>query len=115
MGQLIKNRHPDMFGDGNTGGYTYTIDISDGESDVVKLHPSGRGLSLGTAALICGSNTGRIDATLDSFEMIDNGTAVWIPWDKGEVTGTEIDTFQLKISALKAVSVSGDITFKLLI
>ena len=115
MGELDKNRLHDLYGDGNTGGYTYTTDIENGESDIVKLHPAGRGMSVGVAVLICGAGTGRIDVTFDSHTMIDLGTAIWIPWDKGEITGTESDTFLLKPTAIKAVSVSGAITFKLAI
>jgi len=113
MGELIKNRLHDLYGDGNTGGYTYTVDIANGESDTVKLFSAGRGMSIGVAILVCGVNTGRIDFTIDSHEMIDDGTAVWVVWDKGVVTGTQIDTFRIKMTALKGVSVSGAITFKL--
>jgi len=113
MGKLDKNRNHDLYGDGNTGGYTYTVDIANGESDTVKLFPAGRGQSLGVAMLVCGTNTGRIDFTIDSHEMIDLGTAVWVQWDKGVITGTQTDTFRIKMTALKAVSVSGAITFKL--
>ena len=113
MGQLDKNRPNDLYGDGNTGGYTYTVDIADGESDIVKLSPAGRGMSLGVAILVCATGTARIDTTFDSHEMINLGTAVWIAWDKGEITGTEMDTFILKPTAIRAVSISGAITFKL--
>jgi hypothetical protein len=113
MGQLVKNRANDLYGDGFTGGYTYSAEIADGESDVVKIPPSGRGVSVGIAVLVCGTNTGRVDVTIDSEEAIDDDSAVWISWETGETTGTVLDTFQLKVTAIRAVSVSGPITFKL--
>lgn len=113
MGKLVKNRANDLYGDGLTGGYTYSVDIANGESDIVKLFPAGRGESIGAAMLVCGAGTGRIDFTLDSFDDIDAGTAVWVEWDKGVVTGTAVDSFRVKMTALRAVSVSGAITFKI--
>lgn len=113
MGQLIKNRYQDMFGDGNTGGYSYSAEVLDGEEDVVKFAPPGRYQSLGVAMLVCGSGVGRIDYTLDTHASIDSGDAVWVPWDKGVVSGTQVDTFRIKMTALKAVSISGPLTFKL--
>jgi len=114
MGNLIA-RSGDLFKQGNYDGWRYTATIADGESDTVKILPSGRGITLGTAILVCGSNTGRIDVTFDSVAEIDANTAEWIEWDKGEVTGTEVDVFKAIITAIRAVSVSGEITFKLVI
>jgi hypothetical protein len=113
MGQLIKTGTQDLFGDGNTGQYLYSADILDGESDVVKIPPSGRVQSIGVAMLVCGDGVGRIDFTIDTHEMIDAGTAVWEPWDKGIVSGTQVDTFRIKMTGLRGVSISGTITFKL--
>lgn len=113
MGQLVKNRLHDLFGDGNTGGYSYSADILDGEEDIVKFSPPGNLQALGVAMLVCGTGIGRIDFTLDTPETIDKGDAVWVEWDKGVVSGTQVDTFRIKMTALRAVSISGPITFKL--
>ena len=113
MGQLLKTSTQDLFGDGNTGQYLYSAAILDGESDVVKIPPSGRVQSIGVVMLVCGEGVGRIDFTIDSHESIDAGTAIWVPWDKGVVSGTQVDSFRIKMTGLKGVSISETITFKI--
>lgn len=115
MGKLIK-RSNDLFRDGLSGGYTYKETIANGvTSDPIIIPPTGRGTTNGSVLVICGAGTGKIQITIDNDEDIAAGNATWLDWDKGEVTGTEIDVFASSISGIRGVSVSGSIEFKLLL
>lgn len=97
-------------------GWFYTETVANGmTSDPVKIHLSGKRPYNITLAIIAGSGTGKIQYTLDDDNAIDADTAVWFDWDKGEITGTETDVIIAPVSAIRGVSVSGVITFKLLI
>lgn len=115
MGELAP-RNNDLFQKGNYAGWSYSEDIADEEtSDPIKIEPTGRGVTYGSVALICGSNTGKVQVTLDTYALIDAETATWIDWDKGEVTGSQLDVFAGPITAIRGVSVSGAVTLKVLI
>ena len=115
MSQLVK-RLGGLFGDGMSGGYLYSEVISNGAtSNPIYIPSLGRGTTNGTVALICGSNTGKVQITLDSDTLIDADSAVWVDWENGEVTGTSIDVFVGSITAIRGVSVSGEITLKIVI
>lgn len=115
MGKLTIRNH-DLFRDGLSGGYTHKETIADGiTSDFIIIPPTGRGTTNGSVLIICGAGTGKIQITIDSDEDIVEGNATWLDWDKGEVTGTVIDAFASAISGVRGVSVSGEITFKILI
>lgn len=95
-------------------GYVYSETIADGvTSEPVKLHRY-RGMADNISlALIAGTGTGKFQYTLDADEMIDVDTAVWYDWDKGDNTGTTVDALISSVSAVRGVSTSGEITFKI--
>ncbi len=106
----------DLFGDRITGGFSHYEEIADGiTGDPILIPPTGRGNTSGSVQLICGDNTGNIDYTIDTFDVISEGNATWLPWSKGEVTGTVLDIFIGPISAVRGVSVDGSIILKILI
>ncbi len=105
-----------LFGDGLSGGYSYSEDLADGiTSDPVYIRSTGRGNSHLSVSMICGSNTGKIQTTISSLAKIEAGTATWIDWDKGSVTGTQIDVLVALVSAIRGVSVSGSVSFEILV
>lgn len=110
MGELL-SRSGDLFRDGMSGGWIYSVEVGDGLSDAVPIPPTGRGSTNGTVVLVCGASTAKIQTTIDPLD----GNEVWIDWDKGVVTGTVSDVFDGPIAAIKAVSISGSIMFKILI
>jgi len=115
MGELVA-RNDDLYGEGNYSGWSYKEEIQDGEtSDPVKIKPTGRGTSSGSVIIICGAGTGKIQVSFDTYDEIDENTAEWIDWDKGEVTGTEVDVFNGPVTGIRCVSISEAITFKILI
>ena len=110
------SRSGDLFRDGSSGGWSHSEIIADGVTgDPVKIDPTGRGNTNGTVAIVCGTNTGNVQITIDDYAAIDDDSAVWIDWDKGALTGTTLDVFSGAITGIRGVSVSGPITFKLLI
>jgi len=114
MKEMVK-RTGDLFRDGLSGGYTYREDIADGEiSEEILILPTGRGTSNGTIVLICGAGTGKVQTSIDTMEDINSGDVTWIDWDKGDVTDTVMGVFVGPVTAIRAVSISGAITFKLL-
>lgn len=119
MSDLIR-RPGDLFNDGLSGGWFYKEVVGDGlTSDPVYIPPSGRGITNGTVQLLCGANSGKIQAYFGLIDDIASATAdEWQDWQKftdGETTGTIVDVFEGPLTALRCVSISGEVTFSILI
>lgn len=115
MGDLIA-RQKNIVNGQNIQGWRYSETIADGvTSSPVKIKPNINGLYAISVALIAGSGTGKIQYTLDSEAAIDGSTATWFDWNKGDVTGDNIDAFISPVSGIRCVSSSGAMTFKILI
>lgn len=116
MGKLTKRKH-DLFNADNSGGYTYSETVADGiTSKPVIIKPTGRGTTSGTVILTCGSNQGKVQAYFGEESNVNSGT--WHDWQKytdGVYTGTILDVFNAPVTALRAVSISGEIKFEILI
>jgi hypothetical protein len=96
-------------------GYYYSETIADGETgDDIKVFPLGMdGADIGVM-IIAGANSGKAQFSMSSDAEIAAGTAVWSDWPKGAVTGTDWDTVK-RVTGLRGVSVSGEITIKVVI
>lgn len=115
MGELV-GRNNDLFREGDPQGWTYSEEVADGVTgDPIIIEPFGKGDPTGTVKLVCGSGTGKVQTTIDPDGAIEADTAEWDDWAQGEVTGTALDVFAGPISAIRAVSVSGAVTLKILI
>ncbi|MCP3685829.1 MAG: hypothetical protein GY861_24535 [bacterium] len=115
MKELSRRSDSDLYGDSSIGGFHFSESILSGiTSDPVHIRPTGRSNTIGTAAVICGTGTARIEYTIDTVEVIKEGGATWFIWDKGSVTGNALDVFTSAITALRCVSISGSITWKIL-
>ncbi len=116
MKTLDKRQDKDLYGDNSLGGWHHNEVISNGAtSDPVHIPPTGRGNTNGSVAVVCGAGQARIEFTIDTTEEVSAGTAAWFIWDKGIVTGNILDVFTSAITALRCVSISGPITWKVLI
>ena len=97
-------------------GWQYTEDVATGAtSEPVKIKSNENGLYHVSIALIAGTGNGKMQYTLDSDAEIDAGTAVWFDWEMGICTGNTIDAIISPVSAVRCVSISGAMTFKILI
>ena len=115
MGNLVA-RKGNLLSKGNPSGWTYSETVADGvTSNPVKIKPNGKGVYAISVGLIAGANTGKIQFTLDADEAIDAGTAYWFDWDEGNCTGDTVDPSVAPVSALRCVSISGEVTWKILI
>ena len=92
-------------------GYEYTEVIGDGNNGETILIPPGKDNI--TCTIIAGANSGKFQFTTSSDSAVLAGTATWIDWSKGEVTGTAYDALNWPITALRGVSTSGAITIEI--
>jgi hypothetical protein len=98
--------------DSFTPGYTHKSAVADGQTgDFLRItsEQARKGVS---CTMIAGACSGKFQVTTSPDANVDAGTAVWQDWPKGSVTGTDSDLVYGPITALRAVSVSGAITFE---
>jgi hypothetical protein len=92
-------------------GFSYKeviADGADGESLIVNpLH--GKPL---TCTLIAGDSTGKIQFTTSPIEDVRDETCVWQDWP-GASTGTVSDVLLGAVTAVRGVSISGEISVEL--
>ncbi len=93
-------------------GYTFTETLADGITGEPVIIPSTSSDKNTTIVVVAGAGSGKVQFTIDPDEAVTAGTALWIDWDKGAVTGTETDVAIGPITALRGVSVSGEISWK---
>ena len=91
-------------------GYEYTEVIGDGNNGETILIPPGKDNI--TCTIIAGANSGKFQFTTSSDSAVLAGTATWVDWYKGEVTGTDYDVLNGPVTALSGVSTSGAITIE---
>lgn len=91
-------------------GYEYTEVIGDGNNGETILIPPGKDNV--TCTIIAGANSGKFQFTTSTDAKVLDGTATWIDWYKGEVTGTDYDVLNGPVTALRGVSTSGAITIE---
>jgi len=91
-------------------GYEYTEVIGDGNNGETILIPPGKDNV--TCTIIAGANSGKFQFTTSTDAKVLDGTATWIDWSKGEVTGTDYDVLNGPVTALRGVSTSGAITIE---
>ena len=91
-------------------GYEYTEVIGDGNTGETILIPPGKDNI--TCTIIAGANSGKFQFTTSSDSAVLSGTATWIDWYKGAVTGTDYDMLNGPVTALRGVSTSGAITIE---
>lgn len=60
-----------------------------------------------------GGATGKVQYTLSGAEAVEAGTATWRDWAKGNVTATADDVLLGPVTAIRGVSVSGNVTVEM--
>lgn len=101
--------------EGRYNGYTHTETLADGiTSAAIPIPPLLPGARI-TCTVIAGSNTAKIQYSTSSDADVAADTATWIDWPGGNKTGTYSDTILAPITAIRGVSVSGEITFEIVI
>lgn len=94
-------------------GFEYTETIADGaDGDTVLLPGISDGENI-TCTMIAGANTGKFQFTTSSDAAVAAGTCTWIDWPKGNVTGTDYDLLLGPVTAVRGVSISGEITIEI--
>jgi len=94
-------------------GYTYEETIAGGQTgDVVIIRPDNSKGSI-TCTIIAGSNEGKFQFTTSPDASVKAGTCVWIDWPKGAVSGTNYDVIAGPVTAVRGVSVSGEINIEI--
>lgn len=94
-------------------GFEYTETIADGANGDSVLLPGIADAERVTCTIIAGANTGKFQFTTSSDAAVLAGTCTWIDWPKGTVTGTEYDLLLGPVTAVRGVSVSGEINIEI--
>jgi hypothetical protein len=97
--------------DASTKGYEYTETIATGaDGDTIRIPLLGPGNPEITCTLVAGANTGKFQISTDIDSIIAADTAIeWQDWDVGDSTGTITRVWKAPVSAIRGVSVSGEI------
>lgn len=97
-------------------GYEYAETIASGENgDTIRIFPLGPGNAQVTCRVIAGANTGKFQFTTSPDANVIAGSAVWSDWAHGTVTGTDWDVLLSQVTALRGVSVSGEVKIEVVI
>lgn len=95
-------------------GWHYTETIATGATGDSLILPSLEAGKTIAVTLIAGAGTGYVQFTTSSDAAVKADTAVWQTWALGTKTGTESDSLE-KATALRGVSVSGEVIIEVLI
>ena len=100
--------------EGRYNGFTYTETLADGiTSDPIVIPPLPPGARV-TCTTIAGANTAKIQyTTADDPATADPGD--WEDWPQGDKTGTFSDSILAPVTGVRGVSVSGEISFRIVI
>lgn len=94
-------------------GYTHEETIPAGEEgEAVVVKPIANASGNVGVMMVPGSNTGKVQYTFSSMEKIEAGTANWVDWSDGEVTANAGTAFVAPVTAVRGVSVSGEVALE---
>lgn len=85
-------------------------DGATGETIIIPGMPVGKNI---TVTIIAGANSGGYEYSTSLDSEVEDGTCIWIPGDMGTITGTESEVIVGSVSALRGVSVSGEIKIEI--
>lgn len=95
------------------GNYEYFETIADGATGNTVFIP---GLHAGktiSVTIIAGSNSGYYEYSTSLDSEVEDGTSTWTTGDMGTITGTETEVLIANVSAIRCVSVSGQIALEI--
>ena len=97
------------------GNYEYAETIADGATgDTVFIPGLPAGKYVGVT-IIAGANSGKIQYSTSLESDVKAGTAVFQDWEMGTVSGAVTDAIVINISAIRGVSVSGEIKIEVIV
>lgn len=98
---------------GRNPGWTYKETLADGTtSDPVIIPPLQNDSGNVTCTIIANANTGKMQSTTSPDANIAADTATWVDWPNGDTNGTYTDALITPVTAVRGISVSGEITFE---
>lgn len=98
----------------HTVGYYHKEVIADGQvGNDIHIKPIGQGGAQITCVVHAGANTGKFQFTASPDADVAAGTAVWLDWPKGVITGAGYDAVTSPITGLRGVSVAGEIQIEI--
>lgn len=101
---------------GRQPGYEYSATVLDGiTGPSIKIPPMGSEGARVTCTIIAAANTGKFQFTTSLDSEVDADTAVWQDWPNGNTTGSFSDSLLAPVTAVRGVSVTGDIAIEVLI
>lgn len=101
--------------DGRYNGYTHKETLATGvTSDPIVIPPLPAGAQV-RCTVIAGAGTAKIQDTTSPDADVAADTAVWQDWSAGNKTGTYSDVLLRPGTAVRGVSVSGEIAFEIVI
>lgn len=101
---------------GGVKGYVYTETVEDGTNgEAVITTPLANASGRVTCTIVSTGNTGKVQTTTSSVATVEAGTATWLDWAQGDVTTTTTDVLTGPVTAVRGVSVTGEIGFELVI
>ena len=94
----------------------YEETIADGQNgETLYIHPVNAKRDGVTCTIISSGNTGKFQYTTSSKTSIIAGTEVWQNWAQGNVTATTTDSITSPVTAIRGVSISGEIEIAVVI
>lgn len=113
--EILKVRNEYYSGYKNTDVYTwypsyeYSETIPDGGIGETVEVPGIPNESTVSCIVIAGAGIGKIQFTLSPIKDAYLGLATWSDWPRGDITGTDHDTLIGPVTAVRGVSISGEI------
>ena len=100
--------------EGRYNGFTHTETLADGiTSDPIVIPPLPPGGRV-TCTVIAGANTAKIQFTT-ADDPVTADPADWEDWPQGDKTATFSDSIIPPVTGVRGVSVSGEISFRIVI
>ena len=112
---ITLEKDPYLISTNNPQKLYYKEIVPSGNGETVLIKPNAKGQYAVSVAIEAGSNTGKVQYTIDTEEEIQAGTEVWYDWPKGNISGNAIDSLISPVSAIRGVSISGSIILKVII
>lgn len=85
-------------------------DGQDGETITIPGLPAGKTIA---CTIIAGANSGKFQYSTSLDSDVEADTCEWNDWDNGTTTGSYTDVIIANVSALRGVSVSGEIKIEI--
>ena len=97
-------------------GKVYTETIADGQNgETIYIHPIGNRTGYAGCTVITSGNTGKFECSTSPLSAHEAGTETWcMDWPSGDVTTTTTDSVG-DVTAIRGVSVSGEISIEVVI